>query len=144
MKSSLAVALVLALAATASAQEKIERVDGIGGFFFRAKEPKVLAKWYADHLGVGLTPSADGQAAWEQAAGPTAFQPFPETTKYFGDPAKMFMLNFRVRDLDAMVAQLRRADIKVEVDPKTYPNGRFAQLSDPEGNPIQLWQPQRK
>lgn len=144
MKSSLALAIVLALAAPALAQQKMERVDGIGGFFFRAKEPKVLAKWYADHLGVGLTPSDYNEKPWEQAAGPTAFEPFPADTKYFGRAEQAFMLNFRVRDLDAMVAQLRRADIKVEVDPKTYPNGRFASLSDPEGNPIQLWQPQRK
>ena len=143
MKSSLALALVLTLTAAVSAQPPMERVDGIGGVFFRAKEPKVLAKWYADHLGVGLTPSANGQTPWEQAGGPTAFQPFPEGTKYFGDATKMFMLNFRVRDLDAMVAQLRRADIAVDVDPKTYPNGRFARLSDPEGNPIQLWQPKK-
>jgi predicted enzyme related to lactoylglutathione lyase len=144
MKSSLTLALVLALAATASAQQKMERVDGIGGFFFRAKEPKVLAKWYSDHLGVGLTPTDYGQQPWQQAAGPTAFEPFPAATKYFGSADHAFMLNFRVRDLDAMVAQLQRAGIKVEVDPKTYPNGRFASLSDPEGNPIQLWQPQRK
>ena len=144
MRPSLAVTLVLLMAAAASAQEKMERVDGIGGFFFRAKEPKVLAKWYADHLGVGLTPGDYNQAPWEQAAGPTAFQPFPANTKYFGRAEQAFMLNFRVRDLDAMVAQLRRADIKVDVDPMDYPNGRFAQLSDPEGNPIQLWQPKRK
>ena len=142
MKWSVALVVALAMGATASAHQKMERVDGIGGFFFRAKEPKVLAQWYSDHLGVGLTPTDNGNEPWQQAAGPTAFQPFPENTKYFGDAQKMFMLNFRVRDLDAMVAQLRRADIKVEVDPKTYPNGRFAQLSDPEGNPIQLWQPQ--
>jgi catechol 2,3-dioxygenase-like lactoylglutathione lyase family enzyme len=143
MKSSLVFVLTLALAATASAQQKMERVDGIGGFFFRAKEPKVLAKWYSDHLGVGLTPTDYGNEPWQQAAGPTAFQPFPENTRYFGDAQKMFMLNFRVRDLDAMVAQLRGAGIKVDVDPKTYPNGRFASLSDPEGNPIQLWEPKK-
>ena len=143
MKSTLAFVLVLALGATMSAQDKRERVDGIGGFFFRAKEPKVLAKWYADNLGVSLTPTDYSQQPWQQEAGPTAFEPFPASTKYFGRPEQAFMLNFRVRDLDAMVAQLRRAGIKVEVDPMTYPNGRFAQLSDPEGNPIQLWQPQR-
>jgi predicted enzyme related to lactoylglutathione lyase len=122
----------------------IERVDGIGGFFFRAKDPKVLAQWYHDHLGVGQTPGDYGQEVWQQTAGPTAFQPFPSNTKYFGDARNMWMINFRVRDLDAMVAQLRRAGIKVDVDPMTYPNGRFASLQDPEGNPIQLWQPQRK
>ena len=122
----------------------MERVEGIGGFFFKAKEPKVLAQWYADHLGVGATPQDYGQQPWQQTAGATAFQPFPATTKYFGRAEQAFMLNFRVRDLEAMVAQLRRADITVEVDPETYPNGLFARLFDPEGNPIQLWQPARK
>ena len=144
MKSGLVLVLVLAMSPLAAAQQKMERVDGIGGFFFRAKSPKVLAKWYSDHLGVALTPSDYGHEPWQQAAGPTAFEPFPAGTKYFGDASQMFMLNFRVRDLDAMVAQLRRAGIKVDVDPEKYPNGRFARLSDPEGNPIQLWQPQRK
>ena len=118
----------------------MERVDGIGGFFFRAQDPKALAQWYADRLGVGVTPSDYGREPWQQEAGPTAFAPFPATTKYFGRAEQQFMLNFRVRNLDAMVAQLRRAGIKVDVDPETYPNGRFARLSDPEGNPIQLWQ----
>jgi len=144
MRSTLAFVLVAAMAGSVSAQEKMERVDGIGGFFFRAKAPKVLAKWYTDHLGVTITPADYGQEPWQQAAGPTVFEPFPAATKYFGDPAQTFMLNFRVRDLDAMVAQLRGAGIKVDVDPQKYPNGRFARLSDPEGNPIQLWQPQRK
>jgi glyoxylase I family protein len=128
----------------ARAEAKMERVEGIGGFFFRSASPKILAQWYIDNLGVGLTPSEYGQEPWQQAAGPTAFQPFPATTKYFGRADRMFMLNFRVRDLDAMVAQLRRAGIAVEVDPEKYPNGRFARLSDPEDNPIQLWEPLKK
>jgi catechol 2,3-dioxygenase-like lactoylglutathione lyase family enzyme len=122
---------------------RTERVEGIGGFFFRAKSPKVLAEWYRDHLGVGLTPTGDTHEPWQQLAGPTAFEPFPADTTYFGSPDRAFMLNFRVRDLDAMVAQLRGAGIAVDVDPEQYPYGRFAQLADPEGNPIQLWQPQR-
>jgi predicted enzyme related to lactoylglutathione lyase len=127
-------------AAALVAQEK-EHVDGIGGFFFKAKDPKALAQWYGDHLGVASTPTAYGQEPWTQTAGPTAFQPFPANTKYFGRAEQAFMLNFRVRNLDAIVAQLRRADIKVDVDPQTCPNGRFARLEDPEGNPIQLWEP---
>ena len=87
--------------------------------------------------------------AWQQQAGPTAFAPFPEDTTYFGDPDKhpakhpvqQWMINFRVANLDAMVAQLRAAGISVEIDPEPYPNGRFARLHDPEGNPIELWQP---
>ena len=143
MKAGLASILVLVFATALCAQEK-ERVDGIGGFFFKAKDPKALVQWYSDHLGVGSTPTAYGQEPWTQTAGATAFQPFPASTKYFGRAEQAFMLNFRVRNLDAMVAQLRRADIKVEVDPETYPNGRFARLEDPEGNPIQLWEPKGK
>ena len=119
----------------------MERVEGLGGFFFKAKEPKVLAQWYADHLGISLTPADYGAEPWQQAAGPTVFAPFAATTKYFGRAEQAFMLNFRVRNLDAMVAQLRRAGIAVDVDPERYPNGLFARLADPEGNPIQLWQP---
>jgi len=63
------------------------------------------------------------------------------TTEYFGDSKQMWMVNFRVRDLDAMVAQLRAAGIAIEVDAQQYPNGRFARLHDPEGNPVELWQP---
>jgi predicted enzyme related to lactoylglutathione lyase len=118
-----------------------ERVDGIGGFFFRAKSPKALAAWYADQLGISLTPTQYGQQPWRQTAGPTAFEPFPANTKYFERATQQFMLNFRVHDLDAMVAQLRRAGVKVDRDPTVYPNGLFASLHDPEGNPIQLWQP---
>lgn len=62
-----------------------------------------------------------------------------ETTDYFGNKDKQWLINFRVRNLDAMVAQLRGAGIKVEIDPQAYPNGRFARVYDPEGNPIELW-----
>ena len=118
-----------------------ERVTGIGGFFFRSREPKKLAQWYQLHLGIDPLPTAYGQQSWQQAAGETAFAPFPMDTDYFGSPQQSWMLNFRVRSLDAMVAQLRKADIEVKVDPEKYPNGRFARLHDPEGNPIELWEP---
>jgi len=119
---------------------KLEKVAGIGGFFFRAHDPKALANWYQQHLGIALTPTSEEETVWQQEAGPTAFTPFPETTKHFGD--KVWMLNFRVHDLDKMVAQLRTAEIEVKVDPQSYPHvGRFARLHDPEGNPIELWQP---
>ena len=118
-----------------------ERVTGIGGFFFRAHDPKALAQWYQDHLGVFVVPQSKNDPVWNQESGATAFQPFPEKTTYFGDATKPWMINFRVRDLDKMVAQLRDRAITVDVDAQVYPNGRFARLSDPEGNPIQLWQP---
>lgn len=118
-----------------------ERVTGIGGLFFRAENPGDLAKWYEEHLGVTRVPESYGGTPWCQEEGPTVFAAFPKDTGMFGRPAQMWMVNFRVANLDAMVAQLRAAAIAVEVDPETYPNGRFAQLSDPEGNPIQLWEP---
>jgi glyoxylase I family protein len=121
--------------------EAKERVLGIGGFFFRSPNPKELAEWYQKHLGVDQIPTDYKQQPWQQAAGPTAFAPFPTDTKYFGKPEQAFMLNFRVRSLDAMVAQLSAANIPVKVDAEKYPNGRFARLHDPDGNPIELWEP---
>jgi len=113
-----------------------ERVTGIGGVFFRARDPKALAQWYQNHLGISNDP------AWQQQAGPTAFSAFPEKTNYFGDATKQWMINFRVGDLDKMTGQLEAAGIAVKVDPTTYPYGRFARIHDPEGNPIELWQPE--
>jgi glyoxylase I family protein len=119
----------------------MEHVIGIGGLFFRSKDPQALGHWYHQNLGVDPVPSDYSQRPWSQEAGPTAFAPFPQDTDYFGSAEKHWMINFRVRDLDAMVDQLRAAEIDVAVDTEIYPNGRFAQLQDPEGNPIQLWEP---
>jgi glyoxylase I family protein len=119
---------------------EMEKVTGIGGFFFRAKDPKALGLWYQQHLGVSLIPTSPGQSPWQQDAGPTAFAPFKETSSYFGDPQKVWMLNFRVRDLDKMAAQLQAAGIEIKMYPPD-PTGRFARVHDPEGNPIELWQP---
>lgn len=115
----------------------MEKMNGIGGVFFRARDPEALKAWYADHLGVDSAP------VWMQAAGPTVFAPFAADTDYF--PAdKAFMLNFRVDDLEAMIAQLRAAGIAVETRDEwdAHPEvGRFARIHDPEGNPVELWQP---
>jgi predicted enzyme related to lactoylglutathione lyase len=119
---------------------EMEKVTGIGGLFFRAHDPTALGRWYQQHLGVSLTPSSYEDSVWQQEAGPTVFSPFPETSDYFGDAHKVWMVNFRVRDLDKMAAQLQAAGIAVKIDPQSYPNGRFARLHDPEGNPIELWQ----
>lgn len=119
----------------------MEKVTGIGGFFFRAKDPERLAKWYADNLGVSPVPTDYDMPSWETEAGTTVFAPFAQDTEYFGDRKNPWMINFRVRDLDAMVAQLRASGIEVTVDPQDYPNGRFARVYDPEGNPVELWQP---
>lgn len=122
-------------------ERRKESVTGIGGFFFRAKDPKALAAWYHDHLGVLLTPEKAGDPVWTQQPGPTSFTPFPEKISYFGDPSKQWMINFRVANLERLAEQLQTAGIPVTLDKTTSPYGRFARLHDPEGNGIELWQP---
>jgi len=119
----------------------MEKVTGIGGLFVRAKDPATLGRWYQDHLGVTLTPTNYDEIPWQQEAGPSGLSPFPFDTDYFGDRKQQWMVNFRVRNLDAMIAQLRAAGVTVEPDKNEYPNGRFARLYDPEGNPVELWEP---
>lgn len=120
----------------------MERMSGIGGFFFRAEDPTALAAWYETHLGIDPVPGDYDTPCWQQEGGDTVFAPFEKITEYFGNREKQFMLNFRVRDLEVMIAQLEAAGIEVKRDPESYPNGRFAWLNDPEGNPIELWEPQ--
>jgi len=118
----------------------MQKVLGIGGLFFRAEDPGELAKWYEAHLGVSLVPTSYEQEPWQQETGPTVFAPFGKNTTYFGDTEQAWMINFRVADLEAMAAQLRAAGIHVgEIE--SHPNGHFARLHDPEGNPIELWEP---
>ena len=120
----------------------MERVAGIGGFFFKANDPERLAEWYADHLGVLPAPASYDAEVWIQQAGPTVFAPFgaePVDNPYLGESG--WGINFRVADLDAIVSQLRANGVTVVVDEQEYPNGRFAQLQDPEGNAVQLWEP---
>lgn len=112
-------------------------ISGIGGVFFRAKDPKSLSQWYQTHLGMVIK---DYQ--WQQTSGPTVFMPFPADTDYF--PAdRQWMINFRVTEFDALLADLKLAGIAVKTDaawdsPET---GRFARIIDPEGNPVELWEP---
>lgn len=113
-------------------------VTGIGGLFFRSKDPKALGAWYAAHLGVG----GGEWGLWDQQAGPTVFSPFKADTDYF--PAdRQWMLNLRVDGLDALIESLRAAEIEVITNPEwDLPGvGRFARTHDPEGNPIELWEP---
>lgn len=117
----------------------MEKVLGFGGFFFRADDSSGLAQWYLEVLGINLVPqSADG-VPWVQEAGPTIFSPFAKDTDYFAAD-KQFMLNFRVRDLAAMVAQLEGRGIVVTVGDAIPGIGNFARLADPEGTPIELWE----
>ncbi|MBY6082667.1 VOC family protein [Ruegeria arenilitoris] len=116
----------------------MQKVNGIGGVFFRARDPNALSQWYETHLGVNHY----DPVPWKQREGYTVFAPFAADTDYFGDAAQQWMINFRVDDLAAMVDQLRAAGIEVETrDEWNSKIGKFARLHDPEGNPIELWQP---
>jgi hypothetical protein len=119
----------------------MERATGIGGVFFRSSEPTALARWYIEHLGVDAY-SEETDATWWQEEGPTVWSPFPADTDYFGRPEQAFMVNFRVRDLDAMLNQLREAGVRVDDDVQVMEGiGRFGWGVDPEGNRFELWEP---
>jgi predicted enzyme related to lactoylglutathione lyase len=118
--------------------EGMERVLGIGGWFVRAKDPAALGEWYRDCIGLDL----DQHGLWQQQAGPTVFAAFESDTDYFGSRGQQTMLNFRVRDLDAMLAQLRQRGAAVDDETQDMDGvGRFGWVTDPEGNRIELWQP---
>ena len=120
-------------------------VLGMGGYFFRAKDPKALKAWYSEHLGVGGGCGTDenGQSnewVWFTAAGPMVFEPFKQDSDYF--PAdRTAMVNLRVSGLDGLLAQLRAAEIEIKREETMDGVGRFARIHDPEGNPIELWEP---
>lgn len=118
----------------------MQRVLGVGGIFFKARDPALLKAWYRDQLGV---PSDDGGELMfpaERAAGPLVWAPFPSDTKYFEPSQSPFMINFRVKDLHAMLAQLRAAGATVDEKIVEESYGKFAWVMDPEGNRIELWE----
>ncbi|WP_329042871.1 VOC family protein [Streptomyces sp. NBC_00178] len=116
----------------------MEHVLGIGGYFMRAADPAALSAWYRDRLGL----DADASGLWRQDDGPTVFATFDADTDYFGSRAQRSMVNFRVRDLDAMLAQLRAGGADVAQETQDMEGvGRFGWVTDPEGNRIELWQP---
>jgi predicted enzyme related to lactoylglutathione lyase len=122
----------------------VERVTGIGGVFFKAQHPEQMAAWYREHLGVPV----DGQHAefaWREVDRPeqiqrTVWSLFPADTDYFGQSAGGYMINYRVADLERMIEQLRAGGVAIE-RVEDYDYGRFAWITDPEGNRIELWQP---
>ncbi|MFM9829632.1 MAG: VOC family protein [Sphingomonas sp.] len=122
-------------------------VLGIGGLFFRARDPDALNAWYREHLGVGAGCSAEGAGpvdewSWNTLGGPVVFAPFQQSTDYFAAD-KQWMLNLRVTDLEGMCEQLNAAGIDVITKPEwdSPETGQFARIHDPEGNAIELWEP---
>jgi predicted enzyme related to lactoylglutathione lyase len=117
----------------------MERVLGIGGYFMRSANPTALTAWYRESLGLDI----DDNGAWRQAEGDTVFAAFGADTDYFGSSGQQTMLNFRVRDLDAMLAQLRAEEAQVAEETQEMDGvGKFAWVIDPDGNRVELWQPE--
>lgn len=115
---------------------RVERVLGIGGIFFKAKDPAALQAWYGDNL--GLPVGEHGQTMFAEHGGPLVWSAFPADSTYFAAP---FMINFRVKDLHAMLAQLRAAGANVDEKVVEESYGKFGWVTDPEGNRIELWEP---
>ena len=119
----------------------MEKVLGIGGVFLKARDQKALAAWYREHLGVPVEPGqTHGMMASAAAGEATVWSTFPADTAYFGPGPATAMVNYRVGNLDAMLAQLRAAGAAVEDKVEDHGYGRFAWASDPEGNRFELWE----
>lgn len=118
----------------------MEKVKGIGGIFFRAKDPAALAKWYETYLGINPSPTSMDTPPWMTEEGVTVFAPFARDTDYFRAESQ-FMVNFRVGDMDAMLKQLKVGGVVPTKEETMEGLGRFVHIADPEGNQIELWEP---
>ena len=120
------------------------RVTGIGGVFLKARDPKVLSAWYAEHLGIQLADYGGASFQWSDeipaGTGQTAWMLFPEKSTHIPAP-QTCMVNYRVDDLDALLAQLTAAGAQIEPKREEADYGKFAWITDPEGNRVELWQP---
>lgn len=117
------------------------RITGIGGLFFRSRSPESLGAWYDKHFGIN---SMSTGYIWNQEAGPTVFSPFADNTDYFGNSGQQFMLNFRVRDLEGLLVELRAENVAIDEKRMDEGYGKFAWVYDPEGNKIELWEPSQE
>ncbi len=124
----------------------MKRVTGIGGVFFRAKDPTATGAWYKEHLGVPT--GEDGQTLFRwrddeqpERRGMTVWAAFDADTEYFGNPAQQSMINYRVENLDALLEELQREGVEIVPQREEYDFGKFAWIVDPDGNRIELWEP---
>jgi predicted enzyme related to lactoylglutathione lyase len=125
-----------------------KKVTGIGGIFFKCKDPKSIREWYKTNLGLNTNPYG---ATFEWYQGPdttkkmmTQWSPFKETTKYFEPSTKDFMINYTVENLETLVGELRKNGVAVVDTIQTVDYGKFVHIMDPEGNKIELWEPMGK
>jgi len=126
-------------------EQPFKKVTGIGGIFFKCKDPKKVREWYQTHLGLN-TNDYGAVFEWRQGAdtakkGFTQWSPFKETTKYFLPSTKDFMINYRVDNLEALLAQLRKDSVTIVDSVETADYGKFIHIMDIEGNKIELWEP---
>lgn len=123
----------------------MKKVTGIGGVFFKCKDPKKITEWYQKHLGLNTNPYGasfewyEGTDSTKKAQ--TQWTPFPETTKYFAPSEKDFMINYRVENLEVLVEELKKENVTIVDKIETYDYGKFVHILDMEGNKIQLWEP---
>jgi predicted enzyme related to lactoylglutathione lyase len=122
----------------------MKKVTGIGGIFFKCQDPEKMKEWYKTHLGFDVT-EYGVQFSWKQEAdskeGYTLWSPFPDKTKYFEPSTRDFMINYRVHDLEALVAELKKEGVTVLDNIESYDYGKFVHILDVEGNKIELWEP---
>lgn len=123
----------------------MKKVTGIGGVFFKCKDPEKMKEWYNTHLGMDAGPYG-ATFEWKEAddttkKGSTSWNPFPETTKYFEPSSKDFMINYRVADLEALVEELKKDGVTIVDKIESYDYGKFVHIIDMEGNKVELWEP---
>jgi predicted enzyme related to lactoylglutathione lyase len=133
------------LTSKARNQPSIKKVTGLGGIFFKCKDPKKIREWYAKNLGL-QTNDYGAVFEWRQGAdttrkGFTQWSPFSEKTKYFQPSTREFMINYRVENLEALVAQLQKDSVTITDKIEAVEYGKFVHIMDPEGNKIELWEP---
>lgn len=123
----------------------MKKVTGIGGVFFKCKDPKTVNEWYKKNLGFDTTPYGTSfhwrEAEDAEKKGLTQWNPFPEATTYFEPSGKDFMINYRVENLEALVEELKKENVTILDKIESYDYGKFVHIMDPEGNKIQLWEP---
>ena len=146
LKCAQGFAIILALLSAAPAQaEPPGHVTGIGGVFFRSKDPKALATWYRDVLGLKTEAWGGALLPYDAPGHPSVlvWTPFPAASGYMAPSTREFMINFAVDDLDAMIARLTSKGVKILRRDDSDPNGDFAWILDPDGTKIELWQPKK-
>lgn len=123
----------------------MKKVTGIGGVFYKVKDPEAHKEWYKKHLGVE-SDQYGGKFTWRDEEDPdkicmTAWSPFPKDTKYFNPGKQEFMINYRVDNLDLLLEELKKAGVEMAGEPETYSYGKFAWIIDPDGHKVELWEP---